>query len=215
MTTPAASRLSRAWTSGASQTTPLGTSRSETRACTTSMLSSRPEHRIVVVLRQELLDQQIDHLGLRVGIGACQHALQHAALTSDVGLEVRPVDHDRDRTEVPADHAPRIEGDGDARRRGELVMTGVRHMQAGQNQPHRLLQAAPLDIDVFGLDPDRPGRCVELGRQIGPRDLEIDRAGQQAQDDGGHQHGRDGDRNHHHARTKPIRPNDQGSLLPR
>ena len=93
--------------------------------------------------------------------------------------------------------------------------TGVEQMQAGQNQPHRLLQAAPFDIDVLGLDPHRAGRRVELGRQVGSRDLEVDRAGQQAQDDGGQQHSRDGDDNRHPTRTKPIRPDYQGTLLPR
>jgi len=89
------------------------------------------------------------------------------------------------------------------------------HVQAGEDQPHRVLQRAPLDVDVLGGDAHRSAGSVEFVREVGPQHLEIDRPGEQAQHDGRRQHRCETDDGSHHAHTKPKRPDDQSSLLPR
>ena len=68
MATPASSRWRRAWAFGAIHVTPLVTSRSETRALHHLDGVELAQQRMVIVLGQQLLDQQVDELALRARI---------------------------------------------------------------------------------------------------------------------------------------------------
>ena len=134
------------------------------------------DQRLVVGLGQQLLDQQLDRLALRLGARIGEDAAHHAAFAVDLGLEGRPLDDDRGRQEYALEHVARIEGQRRAGHRGDHLILAVGEAQSGENQPKRLADPAPFQGDAVDLGLYVVARHV--GRLGDPRlqEVEVDRA---------------------------------------
>ena len=146
MMTPAASRLSWRCAPGATQITPLWhVAQRDAWRCSTSTVSSWPSSEWSLGSASSCSTSRIDDLALGVASsdrrrrgaacrprGRCRPRWSAARSTIEVG------------SSMPLDDAARIEGERDAWAPWRSPGAGVGQAQAGEDQPHRLAEAAPF-----------------------------------------------------------------------
>ena len=168
------------------------------------------DQRFVVGLGQQLLDQDRHRLALRLRTGIGEDAAHHAAVAIDLGFDGRPFDGDGGRQQHALEDAARIEGERGLGRRGDHLVLAIGEAQPGKDQPHRLAEPAPFQGDAVGIGHDVVARHVGRFGDSRLQEVEVDRAGHQAEPGHHHDHGKGQADAADHACTHPISSLDQG-----
>ncbi len=109
---------------------------------------------------------------------------------------------------------PRLEGQRRIRRRSDDLVLAVGEAQSMENQFHGLADAGPLEGETVELGANLIARHVDQPRDLGFQEIEIDRAGRQADRDNNDQRSQNQHDTGHSTDTDPIGSLDQNRLFP-